>query len=190
MRIILGSSSPWRAEIMRTIVPDFEVMSADIDEKSIRFTSPVALTGALARAKSEALRPRITGEAILITADQVVTCMGDIREKPRDADEARRWLRSYREMPVICINAVLGYNTVTKHDQLIFDEAKVWLRGLTDAAIEHIIRNTDAMLCSGACAAGRREWGRYVRSIRGGRDGLFGLPRKLTKMLIEDLSQA
>ncbi|HUO75862.1 MAG TPA: Maf family protein [Candidatus Paceibacterota bacterium] len=189
MKIILGSSSPWRAEIMRSIVPEFEVMDPGIDEKNIRHPNPQVLTAKLARAKSEALRPRITGDALLITADQVVTCIGEIREKPHDAAEARRWLRSYREQPVICVNALVSFNTVNKHDALFLDQTRVWLRGLTDRTIEHIIEHTVAMQCAGACAAGHPEWGAYVAKIDGDVSGLYGLPRELTRTIIENETQ-
>ncbi len=189
MRIILGSSSPWRQEIMRSIVSEFEVMSPDVDERSIRHPSPQVLTMKLARAKSEALRPRIQGPALLITADQVVTCLNEIREKPCDADEARRWLRSYREHPVVCVNAIMAYNTVTKRDVAIVDETKVWLKALTDRGIEYIIENTPAMQCAGACAVGHSTWDAYVLKIQGDVSGSYGLPRELTRKLIEAESE-
>jgi len=186
MRIILGSTSPWRAEILRTIVPEFEVMDPGVDEKSIRHPSPQVLTAKLARAKSEALRPRITGDALLITADQVVVCNGDVREKPRDADEARRWLRSYREHPVVCVNSLVSYNTANKHDALFLDETRAWLKALTDRNIEAILAHTPAMRCSGASAAGHPEWDAYIAKIDGDVSGLYGLPRKLMQTIIEN----
>jgi predicted house-cleaning NTP pyrophosphatase (Maf/HAM1 superfamily) len=44
---------------------------ADIDEKAIRLADPKAMTVAIARAKAEALKPRLAVPCILITADQV-----------------------------------------------------------------------------------------------------------------------
>ena len=186
MRIILGSTSPWRAEIMRTIVLDFEVMDPGVDEKSIRHPNPQVLTMKLAKAKSEALRPRITGDVLLITADKVIVCNGEVREKPRDVQEARRWLRSYRDHPVVCVNALVSYNTVTKRERMFMSEAKVWLKGLTDHGIDHLVANTEAMQCAGACAAGHRDWNPFISFIEGGVDGLYGLPRELTRTIIEN----
>ncbi len=74
-----------------------EVARADIDEKALRRDSPRELVLALAHAKADALLPRLAGAAAdaaggayLITCDQVVLHDDVIREKPADADEARR----------------------------------------------------------------------------------------------------
>jgi septum formation protein len=188
MRIILGSTSPWRAEIMRSIVSDFEVMDPRVDEKGIRDPNPQVLTMKLARAKSKALQPRVVGDAVLITADQVVVCDGETRGKPRDADEARRFIRSYRDHPIVCVNALYGYRMKTGRDAAIWSDAVVWLRALDDANIEKLVADPVTMQCAGACAAGHPNWNVYIHGIQGGVDGLYGLPKDLTRTLIEDLS--
>nr|AEV89965.1 Maf-like protein [Humulus lupulus]AEV89966.1 Maf-like protein [Humulus lupulus]BAF85812.1 putative Maf-like protein [Humulus lupulus] len=78
-KIILGSSSVARRKILAEMGYDFAIMTADIDEKSIRKEIPEELVVALAEAKAAAILPRIpTGDYInaveptlLITADQV-----------------------------------------------------------------------------------------------------------------------
>jgi septum formation protein len=55
MKIILGSSSPWRKEVLKSMGFDFKVLSPDIDEKAIRDVDPTQLTLQIARAKTEAL---------------------------------------------------------------------------------------------------------------------------------------
>lgn len=40
MKIILGSQSQWRQQILKEMGYEFEVMSADIDEKAIRHKDP------------------------------------------------------------------------------------------------------------------------------------------------------
>ena len=61
----------------------FEIMPADIDEKLIRRDDPVEMTRVIAHAKTDALLLQIQGPAVLITADTVVTCNGNIREKQK-----------------------------------------------------------------------------------------------------------
>lgn len=105
MRVILGSSSPWRKQVLSQIVgSDFSVLSPNIDEKEIRDPDPAALTIKLAHAKAKALLSKISGEALLITSDQVVVCNGMIREKPETVAECREFLRSYQYYPaqVVC----------------------------------------------------------------------------------------
>jgi predicted house-cleaning NTP pyrophosphatase (Maf/HAM1 superfamily) len=46
-------------------------------------------------------------DAILITSDQVIVWNGQIREKPRDANECREFLRSYQHSPAEAVDAVV-----------------------------------------------------------------------------------
>ena len=59
MKIILGSKSKGRKQILEEMGMDFEIMVSDIDEKAIRFDDAEKLVLALARAKAEALKPKI-----------------------------------------------------------------------------------------------------------------------------------
>src|SRR5688572_5143829 len=93
--LILGSSSQWRRKVLESTGRPFEVMSPDIDEKAIRHADPRIMTVNIALAKAAALLPRITVPSILITTDQVAVFDGQVREKPRDGNEARRWLADY-----------------------------------------------------------------------------------------------
>ncbi|XP_043713833.1 7-methyl-GTP pyrophosphatase-like isoform X2 [Telopea speciosissima] len=79
-KIILGSSSLARRQILAEMGYEFKVMTADIDEKSIRKEKPEELVMALAEAKADAITSRLqTSEykendaeaTLLITADQI-----------------------------------------------------------------------------------------------------------------------
>lgn len=59
MRVILGSSSPWRKEVLKILGYEFDCMSPDIDEKSIRDSDPHKLTLKIAHAKADALLPQV-----------------------------------------------------------------------------------------------------------------------------------
>ncbi|NQS90060.1 Maf family protein, partial [Patescibacteria group bacterium] len=89
MKIILGSQSKGRKKMLEEMGVEFEIMPADIDEKAIRLKDPKELVLVIARAKADALKPRISEPAILITSDQVVVWQGKIREKPENGKEAR-----------------------------------------------------------------------------------------------------
>lgn len=95
MKIILGSQSKGRRGIMQTMSYQFETMSPNIDEKAIRFDDPQKLTLARANAKADALIPKITEPAILITSDQVVAWDGKILGKPENEIEAGKFSRGY-----------------------------------------------------------------------------------------------
>ncbi|KAF3580170.1 hypothetical protein DY000_02030925 [Brassica cretica] len=74
-KVILGSSSIARRSILTDMGYQFTLMSADIDEKSIRKEKPEELVLALAEAKAEAITQRIPDDVedkptLLVTCDQ------------------------------------------------------------------------------------------------------------------------
>ena len=111
MKIILGSQSKKRREILSEMGYEFDVMPSDFDELSVR--SPVAweLPLLLARAKADTLLQKVTKPALLITSDTVVECNGNIIEKARDAEEVKHFYREYGKHPAEIITAVVVTNT-------------------------------------------------------------------------------
>ncbi|XP_028072750.1 7-methyl-GTP pyrophosphatase-like isoform X2 [Camellia sinensis] len=101
-KIILGSSSMARRQILVEMGYEFSIVTADIDEQSIRREKPEDLVMALAEAKADAIisRLKITSHlednahsTLLITADTVVVYEGMIREKPSSKEEARQFIK-------------------------------------------------------------------------------------------------
>ncbi|KAH7689835.1 Nucleoside triphosphate pyrophosphatase Maf-like protein [Dioscorea alata] len=133
-KIILGSSSIARKKILAEMGYKFEVMTADIDEKSIRRESPEELVTVLAEAKADAIISRLNIKdykekdaetTLLITSDIVAVYEGTIREKPTSEEEARQFLRSYSQGHVSTVGSVLVTNLKTgiKHGGI--DKAEV-----------------------------------------------------------------
>ena len=90
MRLILGSGSPRRLELLAQIgfVPD-AVRSADIDETPGRGELPRPYCARMAREKALALDP---GSDAVLTADTTVAVGRRILGKPEDEAECRRFL--------------------------------------------------------------------------------------------------
>ncbi|OVA18722.1 Maf-like protein [Macleaya cordata] len=106
-KIILGSSSSSRRQILTEMGYEFTILTADIDEKDIRKEKPEELVMALAEAKADAIISRLqlsnfqekdAEPTLLITADTVVVYEGVIREKPSNKDEARRFIKGLFNM--------------------------------------------------------------------------------------------
>jgi len=186
--IILGSSSIWRRKILASLGYEFEVMSPDIDEKAIRDTDPKILTLKIARAKSEALKTQLTSHAILITSDQVIVCNGEIREKPKNKDECRAFLRSYNNYPAECFTAVVVYNTKTKSHFEGVDVAKQYFKNISEAVIESLIGQGDALYCAGGFV--RELMADNLGETEGEEESVVGLPKTLTKTLIAKATQS
>ncbi|MBI3633719.1 MAG: Maf family protein [Candidatus Vogelbacteria bacterium] len=185
MKIILGSSSEWRQKVMRDMGFEFECISPDIDEKSIRFTDPKELTMAIALAKSEAVLGRIDEPAIIITSDQVVVCNGEIREKPVDTKQARDFLKSYSDYPAETCTAVVVKNTKTGVLQNGIDIAKIFFKPIPEEVINKLIEEGNIFKAAGGFISEDPLLDPYVEKIEGTEDSIMGLPKDLTKRLID-----
>lgn len=96
-RIVLASSSPFRADILKNAGLAFEVKPAELDERAAE--APLAETGAspqdvaqvLAEAKATEVSER-AGDAWVVGADQTLSLGDEIFHKPDDMEGARRHL--------------------------------------------------------------------------------------------------
>ena len=102
MRLILASASPRRKDLLAQIgvVPD-AIIPADIDEQPRAGELPRHYVQRLAGEKAAALLdhadvrvPAQAGPTLILAADTTVALGRRILEKPRDTDEARRFLES------------------------------------------------------------------------------------------------
>lgn len=188
MRIILGSASKQRKKVLKRMGYTFEVMVADIDEKAIRLDDPKKLTMALALAKAEALRLKITEPALLITADQVVMCNGEILEKPENPEQARRFLQGYAQYPAQPINAVVVTNTETGVQKGENDENTVYFRKFPNDVIEQLIAQGNIFSQAGAYSVEDPLIAPYVERIVGTIDSVEGLSKEITERLMKEVT--
>lgn len=189
MKIILGSQSKGRKKMLEEMGYEFEVMPADIDEKLIRFKDPRELTLAIAVAKAEALKPKIFGSAILITADGVVVCNGQILEKPENAKQAKEFLEKYSIFSAEVITSVVATNVKTGKQAEGTDSAKVYFTKFSEEEIDELIQKGDVFRLAGAFDVEGDIWGSHLKKIEGARDSVIGLPKDLTRRLIHEVTE-
>ena len=187
MKIILGSQSKGRRKMLEEMGLDFTVMAADIDERAIRFADPKILVLAIANAKAEALKPKISEPAILITADQVVFHDGKILEKPLNENEAREFMAGYNFCSPETVAAVVVTNLVSGKKAEGTDIAKVNYKKLSEADMDYLIKNGDIYNLAGGVDIDGPIWEPFVESIEGTRDSVIGLPKELTRKLIDEV---
>ncbi len=164
---------------------DFEVVVPEIDEKAIRSENPKELVLKIAEAKNQALRQRIKGLYILITADQVVVWNGQIREKPINIEQAREFLQSYAKYPAETYSALVVINTETKKTAKRVDVAKIYFRPIPEEIIDKLIAKGDVLRSSGGFVSEDPLLEPYIARVEGTMDSIMGLPKKLTQRLIQ-----
>ncbi|KAL8489810.1 hypothetical protein ACS0TY_025141 [Phlomoides rotata] len=153
--IILGSSSIARRRILAEMGYDFTILTADIDEKSIRKENPEDLVTALAEAKADAIMTKLKSSGqleeilrptLLLTADTVVVYDGNIREKPSSEEEARQFIRDYSGSSATVVGSVLVTNLLTGRRIGGWESAEVYLLDIPDEVTDSLVGSADCVM--------------------------------------------
>lgn len=187
MKIILGSASARRRQILQDHGYQFEIIPPGIDEKAIRDEDSQRLVLALANAKADAVLSKISEPAIIITSDQVVSFENKIIEKPAHLDEARMLLKSYENKSVETITSVVVTNSATGDRYSGVDIAKVYFRTFPDHALEAILKSQEINVLdrAGGFAVEHSLVAPYIEKIEGELESIQGLPKALTAKLLK-----
>ena len=104
-KLVLGSSSPYRKELLERLGVPFECVSADIDESRHDGETPETLCVRLAREKALKVKSMV-GEAIVIGSDQVAVLGERILGKPHTRERAIEQLSSMQGQTVYFLTAL------------------------------------------------------------------------------------
>ncbi|NLK47451.1 MAG: septum formation inhibitor Maf, partial [Bacteroidales bacterium] len=121
-RIILGSNSPRRQELLKGIRVDFEVIPIDADEHLPAHIQGIEVAGYLAERKADSYKYIITEQDLLITADTIVLYENRILGKPHNKQEATEMLhflsgKTHQVVTGVCISTINRrhiFHTVTE----------------------------------------------------------------------------
>jgi nucleoside triphosphate pyrophosphatase len=134
MKIILGSQSPRRREIMGYFSLPFVQVASAFDEDSIPYEGhPAKHAMFLSQKKAETLAVRYPKDVIL-TADTVVSCKEKLYNKPCDEHEAARFLRTFAGSWQEVTTGVTARRGLEVHTH--FEETKLLFHNLTDEQIK------------------------------------------------------
>lgn len=186
MKIILGTASPQRRQVFESMGYEFTVMTADIDEKAIRFENPKELTIALAKAKAETIFLRVSSPCLLITADQVIMWKDEMREKPEGEEQARHYLATLHEFPCHIVNGIVVTNTETGKQVTANDISIVRFKQIPDDVITNLIQEGKVFGWAGGFATEDPVFIPYIETIQGEEGSGRGLPKNLTEQLIKE----
>lgn len=146
MQIILASASPRRRELLGLFGFPFVIRAADIDETMNPALPPDREVARVSRAKALAV-PREEAD-VVIAADTIVVCDGQVLGKPRSREDACRMLRllSGRDHQVMT-----GCTVVQGQRSETFTEiTHLHFRPLSQREIENYVASGEPMDKAGA----------------------------------------
>lgn len=181
-RLVLGSKSPRRSQLLKELDIPFVKKVEDTDESFPADMPVLEVAEFISRVKAEALRPRMKDNDIVLTADSVVICDGIIYGKPVDAKQAKEYIR------IISNNThqvVTGVCLMDADKMVSFSEvAEVKIKAITEAELDYYV--SQYMPIDKAGAYGIQEWYGHAKIewIKGTYTNIMGLP---TGMVYDEL---
>lgn len=147
--IVLGSTSPYRRELLSRLRLSFETARPDVDETPRDGEAPEALARRLAMAKAQDVARRFP-DAVVIGSDQVADLDGEPLGKPGTHERAVQQLRRMRGRTVVFQTAVAVVCAATGFEALELAPVKVRFRPLDDREIERYLLAEQPYDCAGS----------------------------------------
>lgn len=147
--LVLGSTSPYRRELLSRLHLPFEVAAPEVDETPLAGEAPGQIALRLALAKARAVAAMFP-QAVVIGSDQVADMGGEPLGKPGNHENAVAQLRRMRGGTVVFQTAVSVVCLATGFEQSDLAPVKVKFRMLGDDEIEAYLRAEQPYDCAGS----------------------------------------
>lgn len=185
---ILASASPRRKEIMALTGLDFSVLVSDADEGSVDRNIPAGLYVqelALLKASSTAKFLLKNKNAVVISADTIVTLDGEILGKPQDEEDALKTLRAlsgktHEVYTGYCVMRISDGKTVCQSVR-----TEVTFKELSDEKINAYIKTGEPMDKAGAYGI-QGKGSMLISGINGDYLNVVGLPLSALSDTLEE----
>ena len=185
-RLVLGSGSPRRVELVRAFSGVLEVDPPARPEESRREgETPVEMVSRLSRAKAEEVAERAAAAAVVLSADTQVVLDGEAMGKPSGGGEAVRMLRALRGREHVVLTGVTLLDAGPGRMRTSVRPADVTMRRYSDAEIGSYVATGDPFDKAGAYAVQAGQF--RPATVRGCYLNVVGLPLCEVTSLAEGL---
>lgn len=184
--VVLASKSPERKRLLATLIPQFDVVTSDVDESKIQGEDP----GETALKRAQAKARQVAGErpdVLVIAADTVVECEGRLLGKPHDRQHARKMLRTLSSQPHRVVTAVCVMAPHGREESRVA-ATEMHMRDFTEAQIERYASEPGALERAGVYALQHPD--PNVERLDGSPSCVEGLPLEELEDILESLYPA
>lgn len=147
--VVLGSTSRYRAELLRRLLPQFELSSPGTDESPRPYERPDQRARRLAVSKAVAAAG-VRKDALVVGSDQVADLDGFVLDKPGTIDRAVAQLSASSARRVVFHTGLCLLDTRTGQQAVHVDITTVHFRQLSTAEIERYVERERPLDCAGS----------------------------------------
>ena len=191
MRVILGSSSPRRKELLALITSDFEVIKPSFEEKQKDGEKALdyAMRNSVSKAESILQNLDSVKDTLIISSDTIGLLAGRVFEKPKSEAEAFEMLRSlsgksHEIITSFCLLYIDSNGEKRVHSENVVSE--VSFINLSDDLISSYISTGEPMDKAGAYGIQGGAAG-FVEKINGSYTNIVGLPVAQLRQAMENV---
>lgn len=187
MKIVLASASERRQELLGRLIKNFDVVVSDFDENKVPFEGSIDdFVKNVALGKAMNVKDKLDEDAIIISADTIVTLDKKILGKPTDEKEAFEMIKSLQGRKHLVYSAVIVINTaknIIKQESL---STEVSFSEISDDEIVEYIKTGEPLDKAGAYGI-QGIGGIFVKEIKGCYYNVVGLPLNKLKSMLEEV---
>ena len=180
MRYILASNSPRRRELLKKVIPEFEIIPA-VGEEKTGSSSPAEIVEELSFQKASEIFHKILTDTddnfVVIGADTVVSYNHRVLGKPVDETHAHKMLRMLSgQTHKVYTGVTIFIMADKKSEHFTFSECTdVYVSELSEGEIADYIKSGECMDKAGAYGI-QGEFSRFITGIDGDYFNVVGLP--------------
>ena len=183
--IVLGSTSPFRKEVLNKLNIPFETDKPEVDETPIENETAIELVERLAIAKAQVVSNRWSN-SLIIGSDQVALFDNEILGKPHTHENAIKQLSSFSGNKVTFLTGLAVNNTETGKTLSLVEPFEVHFKKLTEQEIEAYLLTEKPYKCAGSFKSEALGICLFEKLAGDDPNSLIGLPLiKLVELLKE-----
>lgn len=187
MKVILASASERRQELLGRIIDSFDIMVSNFDESTVVFDGSIDnYVKEISIGKALEVKERLDSDAIIISADTVVTFNGRILGKPKDEDDAFQMLKSLQGRSHKVYTGITVINTKKNIIKQKSVSTEVTFSKISDDEIIKYIKTGEPLDKAGSYGI-QGKGGVFVESISGCYYNVVGLPLNRLKAILEEI---
>ena len=172
--LILASASPRRSELLAMTGMRFKVYPADVDETLLQGWTETEAVMELAVRKAKSVAP-VFPDSIILSADTMVFCSGELLGKPIDEKDAVRMLKALSGKEHEVLTGLCLLDTEKNRSVVCFEQTKVRFRDLAEEDIAYYLLSGEPFDKAGAYAI-QGKASMFIESIQGCYFNIVGLP--------------
>ena len=190
MKLILGSTSPFRKELLERLQIEFSCASPDIDETPVDGETIEQMVIRLSELKAEAIAEQIKDndeDALIIGSDQSAVLNGKPLTKPGNFENAVKQLSEASGQRIVFQTGLCLLNTRTGKKQTICEPYTVAFKKLSTEMIERYLVKEEPYNCAGSFKSEGLGIALFEKFEGEDPNSLIGLPLiKLVSMLANE----